>query len=531
VNDPDVVVIGAGPNGLVAANVLADHGWDVLVLEAEASPGGAVRSQELIEAGFVNDVCSAFYPLGAASPVLAGLELERHGLRWRESPLVLAHPALDGTCPTISRDIDETADSLEHCHADDGSGWRRLLTRWSTVEADLLDALLMPFPPVGATLRLARDVPPSEWTEFTRFLLLPARAMGSEYFRGAAARRLLAGAALHADLAPEATLSGFFGWLMCCLGQRVGFPVPEGGAGQLTAALVQRLHARGGEVRCGHAVEQVIVRDGVAEAVRVRGGMEIRARRAVLADVSAPVLYGSLVRRDDLSSRFVASLKCFAWDNGTVKVDWNLEAPIPWDAPDARRAATVHLAEGVDELTQGSADLACGRIPQDPFLILGQQSPADETRQPPGKETAWAYTHVPHPSRRPGVRVGTETYDGLVERIEEKIEAHAPGFRSQIRGRHVFTPLGFQEENPSLVGGALNAGTAQLHQQLVFRPVPGLGRAETPIRNLFLASASAHPGGGVHGAPGANAAKAAMRHEFGRRARNMLRQHRRRPPA
>jgi phytoene dehydrogenase-like protein len=171
----------------------------------------------------------------------------------------------------------------------------------------------------------------------------------------------------------------------------------------------------------------------------------------------------------------------------------------------------VHVAESVDALTKASAELACGEAPRDPFLILGQQSMTDPTRQPAGKETAWAYTHVPH-ARRAGGPPAPFSSEEIADRMQAIVERHAPGFGELIRERHVLSPSGFEHENPSLVGGALNAGTAQLHQQLVFRPVPGLGRPETPVRALYLASASAHPGGGVHGAPGSNAARAALAH-------------------
>jgi phytoene dehydrogenase-like protein len=241
--------------------------------------------------------------------------------------------------------------------------------------------------------------------------------------------------------------------------------------------------------------------------------VEVRATRAVLADVSAPVLYDELLPGDVLDARVRDRLHRFQWDNGTVKVDWNLDAPIPWKAEGARRAGTVHLAEGLDALSRAATDLACGDVPAQPFLIVGQQSMTDSTRQPPGKETAWAYTHVPHPCllARDGRRL--PPLEPLVEQIEQTVELHAPGFRRLIRARHVLAPDDFARENPSLVGGSLNAGTAQLHQQLVFRPVAGSGRAETPVRRLYLASASAHPGGGVHGAPGANAARAALAHD------------------
>jgi len=511
----DAVVIGSGPNGLVAANRLADHGWSVVVCEAAPRPGGAVKSSELIEPGFVNDEFSAFYPLAAASPVIRRLALEDHGLRWRRAPLVLAHPAADGSCPVLSTNLDVTVDSLERSAPGDGQAWRRLYELYERVSPGLLGALFTPFPPVRAGLRLAGALRPSELVRFARFSILPVRRLGEEDFDGEAARRLLAGNALHADFAPESALSGLFGWLMCCLGQSVGFPVPEGGSGNLTGALVRRLEHKGGSVRCSAAVRRVVVRNGRAVAVETEDGTQIDVARAVVADVSAPALYRHLVGLDHLPSSMTVDLAKFEWDMGTVKVDWNLDGPIPWQAEPARRAGTVHVADGVDDLTMISAQLASRHIPDRPFLVVGQQSMTDASRQPPGKETAWAYTHVPREVR--GDAGGDLTgrwdegeTDEFAKRMEDGIERLAPGFRALIRGRHVFTPTGFEQANANLHRGALGGGTSQIHQQLVFRPLPGLARPETPIRGLYLGSASAHPGPGVHGAAGANAARAAL---------------------
>ena len=302
---------------------------------------------------------------------------------------------------------------------------------------------------------------------------------------------------------------------MCGLGQHVGFPVPEGGAGAITAALTARLEARGATLRCGTRVREVVVRSGRAVAVRTEDGSELDATHAVLADVDAPTLYRDLVGVEHLPDRFVAALGRFEWDNATVKLDWTLDGPIPWRAEPARRAGTIHVTEGVDGLTVNAGELARGLIPSRPFLIMGQQSVTDPSRQPAGKETAWAYTHVPqHPTGDAADRIGVTWSErdrhGFVERLEDEVEELAPGFRRLIRGRHTTFPTDFEHEDANLHGGALNGGTARLHQQLVFRPVPGLGRPETPIAGLFLASASAHPGGGVHGGPGGNAARAAV---------------------
>ena len=288
---PDVVVIGSGPNGLTAANLLADQGWEVTVIEAASTPGGAVRSGELIEPGFVNDLFSAFYPLGAASPVLNALELDRFGLSWCHAPTVAAHPSLDGSCPVISRNLDETAESFDRYHAGDGDGWRRLYRLWEQVSDPLLEAMLSPFPPVRAGARLAKALPATELVRFARFMLLPVRRLGEEEFGSDAARRMMAGMALHSDLPPEANLSGMFGWLMASLGQSVGFPVPRGGSGQLTAALVRRLEQRGGRIGYEAPATEVVIREGRAVGVRLGGahdGAVLDCRRAVLADVSAP---------------------------------------------------------------------------------------------------------------------------------------------------------------------------------------------------------------------------------------------------
>ena len=498
----DAVVIGSGPNGLVAANLLADEGWQVLVLEEFEEPGGAVRSAELVEPGFANDVFSAFYPLAAVSPFLRRLDLERHGLVWRRSGVPVAHPTRDGSCVHISLDLEETVASVESFAPGDGERYRELYGLWQLVGRDLIGLLFDPFPPIRPVARLVRKLGYQDGMAFLRFMLMSTRRHGEETFSGAGGRRLLAANALHADLSPEAPPSGVYGLVLVGLAQQVGFPVPEGGAGGLTRALVRRLESKGGEVRCGQRATKVEVRGGRAVAVQA-GDERFEARRAVLADVGAPQLYTELL--DDTPRRLLDDLTKFQYDNSTVKIDWALDAPIPWTAEPARRAGTIHVAEGVDALTKHAAALACREMPETPWLVMGQYAHFDPTRAPDGKEAAWGYTHVPQ-----GAWDDSMT-EAFVDKCEAEVEALAPGFRDLIRGRHVFVPTSMEATNRNLVGGAINGGTAQLHQQLVFRPTPSLARPETPVEGLFLASASAHPGGGVHGAPGAHAVHACLR--------------------
>ncbi|MDT0442489.1 NAD(P)/FAD-dependent oxidoreductase [Streptomyces sp. DSM 41886] len=502
---PDAVVIGAGPNGLVAANMLADAGWHVLVLEATAAPGGAVRSDRGVHPDHVNDLFSSFYPLAVASPALRRLGLERWGLTWRHAPAVLAHPLPDGRCAVLHHDPEHTAAALEAFAPGDGDAWLRLVARWDRLAPDLLDALLGPFPPLrrGAAV-LRRLLPAADGLRLLRMLTLPARRLGDEEFAGPGGPLLLTGSALHADLSPESAGSGAFGWLLTMLGQRYGWPVPAGGAGRLTDALVRRLADRGGEVRCNTPVDRVLVRDGRCLGVRTADGEPVPARRAVLADVPAPALYGGLVDWADLPRRLRADLRRFQWDHPTFKVDWALTRPVPWTAQAAAAAGTVHLADSRDHLTRYAADLACGTVPRHPCAVFGQMTTADPGRSPAGTESAWAYTHLPRGA------AGAAPPEALADRLEAAVERFAPGFRDTIAARRILPPAGLEALNPSLYRGALGGGTAAPHQQLVFRPVPGTGRPGTPVAGLYLASSSAHPGGGVHGACGANAARAAL---------------------
>jgi phytoene dehydrogenase-like protein len=522
IEEHDAIVIGAGPNGLTAANLLADRGWDVLLLEAQPDPGGAVRSAETMEPGFVVDRFSAFYPLGVASPVLADLDLERHGLEWVQAPAVLANPTPDGPTMVLSRDRATTARSLDDFAAGDGDRWLELQDRWEHMEDALMDAFMRPFPPVRHGLRLLARLGVRGAGELVRTGLLPVRRFAQEHFDGDGGALLIGGCGLHADMTPESAASGFLGWMLAGIGQSKGWPVPRGGSGALTEALVRRFTAAGGELRCNTPVEGIVVEDDRAVGVVVDGTV-LRARRGVLADVVAPKLYDGLLPDAAVPDEVHEDMGRYQRGAATFKVNWTLDGPVPWSDPEVAAAGTVHVASSLDELTYTSAQLACGRIPADPFLLIGQMTTTDPTRSPAGTESLWAYTSVPQDVRSDegddGID-GTWSHDQnqrFADRMEERIERCAPGFRGLIRHREIQSPRSLEADDANLLLGDKSLGSAQLHQQLVFRPRVSMGRAETPIPGLYLASASAHPGGGVHGACGANAASAAIAHDRLRR--------------
>jgi len=412
---------------------------------------------------------------------------------------------------------------MEQAHPGDGPAWLDLCGVWDRIGQQIVDGLLTPFPPVRPALAGLARLRGVGGLGFVRTLLTPANDLGSARFGGPAPRILLAGNAGHSDIPLDAPGSGLMALMMTMLGQTVGFPVPEGGAGRLSAALTSRLTSLGGEVRCDAEVTRVLTSHGRACGIELADGERIRADRAVIADVAAPALFGRLLDPSDLPARVARGMRDFRMDPSTVKVDWALDGPVPWAERPAYAPGTVHVADSVSQLTESLGQVDAGAIPAEPFLLAGQMTTTDPTRSPEGTESMWAYTHVPQKTDRDAgdgnIRGAWDRDDceRFADRMQERIERLAPGFGSRVLARRVLGPRELEARNANLVGGAVGGGTAQLHQQLVFRPVPGLGRAETGVPGLYLGSAAAHPGGGVHGACGMNAARAALGHDRARR--------------
>jgi phytoene dehydrogenase-like protein len=474
----------------------------VLVLEAHPRrPGGAVASEELTLPGFVHDVGAGFFPFGRSSPAFRELALENAGLRWVNAPLESCHPALDGSYACIARDPD--AQARHFGTAEDGDAFRALARFHGSIEHDLLDALLLPFPSILPLLRLG----PSALLRLASLLLRTSGGLARSLFRSEAARRVIPSLGLHVDVGPEDTLGAALAYVLGLTATTGGYAFPVGGARALTNALVTTLEQHGGRLRLGARVERVIVRGGRAQGVVVAGGDEYRARLGVLADTSAPDLYLRLLERRDVPRFVRARMRSFPLGFGTFKIDFALSAPVPWRVEAARSSAVVHTGESVDDLARFAREVRSGKVPEQPYLVLGQHTLVDASRAPLGQHTLYGYSRVPHVLRE-GWRDAAERF---ADRIEERIEGLAPGFRATVLGRHVWAPPDLEAMNANLKGGDLGGGSNAWYRQLIFRPVFPYFRYRTPVRGLYLCSSYAHPGAGVHGMCGFNAAQIAAR--------------------
>ena len=469
----DAVVVGAGPNGLSAAIVLAQAGKSVLVVEAKETVGGGMRSAELTLPGFVHDVCSTAYPLGAGSPFFNSLPLSEHGLEWVQPNAPVTHPLSEGTTAVLYRSVSETADWLDS----DGEAYRKLMGPLAADWNGTADDILSPF----------RSVP-SHPIAMARFGLTGFRSVESvarSRFQGEKARALFAGIGAHSMLPLDRPSTAAVGLVLSIAGHAVGWPFARGGAQSIARALASYLESLGGEIVTNWQIESL---------------SELPNSRAVLCDTSPAQLLD--IAGDKLSGSYRQRLEAFRYGVGVLKVDYALDGPIPWDAPETEGGGTVHVGGTLEEIAEAEASVWSGKVPERPFVLVAQPSLFDDSRAPEGKHTVWAYTHVPRGS----------TVDATGG-IETQIERFAPGFRDRILAKHVMTPAALQEYNANYIGGDINGGVQDLRQTFA-RPLLRWNPYSTPVEGLYLCSASTPPGGGVHGMCGFHAARSALRDLF-----------------
>jgi len=460
-------IIGAGPNGLAAAIVMARAGMAVDVYEAEAIPGGAARTMELTLPGFLHDFGSAVHPFAVGSPFFSSLPLRDYGLEWIHSPAPLAHPLDNGTAVILERDLNETVRELEQ----DGPAWRTMMVPYIKHWHELASGALRP-----VTL-FPRH--PFLMARFGFNALHSARSMAYSRFRSDRTRALYAGIAAHSVMSLNDLLSGSFGLLIAISAHAVGWPIPRGGAQALTNALCSYLTKLGGKVRTSMRVETLAALPGYD---------------VTLCDVTPRQLLP--IAGDKLSAEYKNQLMNYRYGPGVFKVDYALNSPIPWKAKECLRAATVHIGGSFEEIAGSEEEMANGQHAERPFMILSQPSLFDSTRAPAGKHTAWVYAHVPNGSKV-----------DMLPRIENQIERFAPGFRDCVLARRAFSPADLEAMDANLVGGDIGGGAMTL-RQFLFRPTRR--RYATSISGVYLCSASTPPGGGVHGMCGFHAAKMAL---------------------
>ena len=464
----DAVVVGAGPNGLAAAVELATAGRSTLVVEANETIGGGCRTAELTLPGFHHDVCSAVHPLAAASPVFRDLPLAAHGVEWIEPPVALAHPLDDEPAVLVERSIEDTAHGL----GNDEDAYRSLMERWTQRIDDVLRVFLLDARAARHPLQLAR---------------LGLEGAGSAAgligrFGSQRARAVLAGMAAHSILPLDRSPTAGIALVLGSLAHATGWPMPAGGSGRIVDALASILRDAGGEIRTG---------------VPVRSMRDVPDHRALVLTLTPRQLLD--VDGLEFPSRYESGLHKHRYGPGVFKIDYALDAPVPWRDAACARAGTVHVGGPFEEIAEAEAAVWRGEHPDRPFVLVAQQSLFDPARAPAGKHTLWAYTHVPNGS----------TVD-MTAPIERQLERFAPGFRDVVLARHTRTTADLERENENAVGGDINGGVLDL-RQLLSRPAARVSPATTPLSGVYVASTAIPPGGGVHGIPGRLGARAALR--------------------
>jgi len=470
--DYDAIVVGSGPNGLSAAITLQQQGLSVLLLEGKNEIGGGLRTAELTLPGFLHDVCSAIHPMAVASPFFETLPLQKLGLEFIYPQIAAAHPFDGGRAAVLTKSLDKTAELL----GEDRDAYLRLikpvLEAWPLIASSILGPQLkIPSHPIAMGL-------------FGLKALTSALSL-SKRFKTKEARGLWAGMAAHSIQPLSNLATSGIGLVLTAAGHLKGWPIARGGSKAIANALAAYFRSIGGQIETGFYVKSL---------------SQLPSSKAVIFDVTPRQLLE--IAGHKFSSIYKWQLEKYRYGMGAFKIDWALDAPIPFTAEECRNAGTVHLGNTIEEIALSEHTASQGKIPEKPFVLLAQQSLFDPSRAPEGKHTAWAYCHVPNGSKV-----------DMVAAIENQVERFAPGFKERILARHTFNPSQMEEYNPNYIGGDINGGVIDI-RQLFTRPVISRSPYKTSAEGLYICSSSTPPGGGVHGMCGFHAAKKVLKDVF-----------------
>lgn len=469
--DFDAVIVGSGPNGLAAAITLQRAGCKALVLEAKDTIGGGLRTEALTLPGFLHDVCSAIHPMAAASPFLQSLPLEKYGLGYIYPPVYAAHPLDNGNAAALYPSIDQTVKTL----GDDATAYKNLfaplIRHWPHVVGDALGPLRIPHHPL-------------EMAQFGWNALQPALSVARR-FQTPEARAFWAGMAAHAIVPLSYWSTAAIGMVLTTAGHTTGWPLPRGGSFKIAQAMAAYFESLGGKIETGRPIQNM---------------SQLPAAKALLLDLTPRQILE--IAGERFSSPYRRQLERFRYGPGVFKIDWALDGPIPFTGEHCRSAGTVHIGGTLEEIARGEQKTWDGKLIDDPFVLLAQPSLFDPTRAPAGKQTAWAYCHVPNGS----------TLD-RTEVIERQVERFAPGFRDRILARHVMNTTQLETYNANYIGGDINGGAIDI-RQLFTRPALRFSPYRTSARGIYICSSSTPPGGGVHGLCGYHAARRALKDLF-----------------
>jgi phytoene dehydrogenase-like protein len=471
----DSIVVGSGPNGLAAAIVLQKAGYSTTIYESKEKIGGGVRSAELTLKGFTHDICSAVHPLTRASPFFRALPLEKFGLDWITPEAALANPFDDGTSAIVWNSLEDTATNFEN--RSDGESYSSLLSGFVRNSKEMMDDLL------GPIFRLPKK--PINLASFLMKAILPVSSYAQNTFIGKEGPAILGGSSAHSMLSLEEPLTTGFAIILLGLAHSIGWPIPKGGAQKIADCLGDYFISLGGKIITGHEIKSFI---------------DLPQAKVVLFDLTPRQILRIFDGR--FPGWYAKSLRSFKYGPGVFKLDCAMDGPIPWKSGECVKAGTVHVCGDIRDIMISEKSVWEGREPEEPFVIVAQHSLFDKTRAPDGKNTVWAYCHVPS---------GSDA--DMHRRIESQIERFAPGFQSRILARHSFTARQLEQYNANYVGGDINGGVQNLWQT-ISRPVLSLSPYKTPIKGIYICSSSTPPGGGVHGMCGYHAARIAISNEL-----------------